>query len=100
MQRATHADPLEFDEPDEHGVRRTVASGLNIGSICDRATSYLRECCWINRLEPWTDWSSDYPKTIWATVSQIAVVTTAQAVAIVIWLEASACPVPNCVAMR
>ena len=32
--------------------------------------------------------------------SQKAVVTTAQAVAIVIWFEASAWPVPNCTAIR
>ena len=34
------------------------------------------------------------------TDSQKAVVTTAQAVAIVIWLEASAWPVLNCTAIR
>jgi len=40
------------------------------------------------------------PNTICAIDSQKAVVKTAKAVAMVIWLEASAWPVPNCTAIR
>ena len=41
-----------------------------------------------------------YPNTWTTTVSQNAVVTTAQAVAMVIWFDANAWPVLNCVAIR
>ena len=40
------------------------------------------------------------PNTAWAIDSQKVVVTTAQAVVIVIWLEASPWPVPNWTAIR
>lgn len=41
-----------------------------------------------------------YPNTWTTTVSQNAVVTTAQAVAMVIWFDANAWPVLNCVAIK
>lgn len=67
------------------------------------AFSYSTGQTAINRkpgIRRWSSARAGYPKAACATDTQNAMVSAAPAVAIVIWLEASAWPVPKCVAIR